>query len=522
MPTDAGLDAGVDAGPVVLPVDAGPEDGGPSLPAGATLIDEATYRQLESSGYSHPANETQAQADLTAAQAIDAANRREVDDYLTENANFLVLEPWKAMLLASSEAGEDLSVQGESDTISVHTMGRSFAYGAAASAIRGTKSRANQLSIYKSIVDGLPPNMVAQYGITPSSEAEYFTLAQLKDANERISAYRDTIELVFKPAFRLIQPLRGCETDVGGGKLFDHYGLGSHTKVDNATFSTTGLIARFDFPLRDAVSCVKNQGVRGTCWSFAAISMMEASESLKRGARVNYSEQDLINRAKLSWWPSLFEEGQSDVIGRMISEHYEPVYENAWSYNPSPSRITYKAAQSYQHSCDGFSEDCSENAHQGRFVCFQNGSPWCQFVGHSNPNTTHAPRVFTEVFNPTQPSQGIALAAIALSMSKQVEFAFLVFPEFDMAGANAGWMGVGPPRLPNVVSRGAHIAHVVTYVSNEALARVLPNATPAAGGGYFVLKNSWGATVGDAGYWYMPADYMRTSGLSIQILHEIE
>ena len=42
-----------------------------------------------------------------------------------------------------------------------------------------------------------------------------------------------------------------------------------------------------------------------------------------------------------------------------------------------------------------------------------------------------------------------------------------------------------------------------------------------AGGGYFVIKNSWGACYGDAGYAYMPASYLKATAVAVDILVEI-
>jgi C1A family cysteine protease len=51
------------------------------------------------------------------------------------------------------------------------------------------------------------------------------------------------------------------------------------------------------------------------------------------------------------------------------------------------------------------------------------------------------------------------------------------------------------------------MVHVVGYLSNTDLLKKIPTAPPGAGGGYFIIKNSWGACDGDAGYKYMPVDY---------------
>jgi len=58
---------------------------------------------------------------------------------------------------------------------------------------------------------------------------------------------------------------------------------------------------------------------------------------------------------------------------------------------------------------------------------------------------------------------------------------------------------------------GGHNIHVVGFVSNQDLAANPATATapPGSGGGYFILKNSWRPCAGDAGYYYMPVDYVK-------------
>jgi C1A family cysteine protease len=69
-------------------------------------------------------------------------------------------------------------------------------------------------------------------------------------------------------------------------------------------------------------------------------------------------------------------------------------------------------------------------------------------------------------------------------------------------------------------SIGGHAVHIVGYVSNQDIA-ANPNtasATPAPGGGYFIIKNSWGAYNGDAGYYYMPVDYLKANAQEVIVV----
>ena len=55
-------------------------------------------------------------------------------------------------------------------------------------------------------------------------------------------------------------------------------------------------------------------------------------------------------------------------------------------------------------------------------------------------------------------------------------------------------------------SYGGHALQIVGFLSNFTLNGDLFN--DAHGGGYFIIKNSWGCGAGDGGYYYVPADYV--------------
>ena len=69
---------------------------------------------------------------------------------------------------------------------------------------------------------------------------------------------------------------------------------------------------------------------------------------------------------------------------------------------------------------------------------------------------------------------------------------------------------------------GGHMVHIVGYVDNSELARKIPSAPPGEGGGYFIIKNSWGACTGDAGCKYMLVAYLEADVGDLWILGAIE
>jgi C1A family cysteine protease len=81
----------------------------------------------------------------------------------------------------------------------------------------------------------------------------------------------------------------------------------------------------------------------------------------------------------------------------------------------------------------------------------------------------------------------------ALNTPLPVMFIFDVYPEYDAAGTNGGYIGV--PQAGDS-SRGGHANVIVGY--NDALANT------GGGTGAFIVRNSWGTSWGASGYGYMP------------------
>jgi C1A family cysteine protease len=66
--------------------------------------------------------------------------------------------------------------------------------------------------------------------------------------------------------------------------------------------------------------------------------------------------------------------------------------------------------------------------------------------------------------------------------------------------------------------RGGHAVLVNGLVDNTQLPAGAP---PGSGGGYLIIKNSWSNCYGDAGYAYLPYDWVKAYALAVEVVGDI-
>jgi Papain family cysteine protease len=116
-------------------------------------------------------------------------------------------------------------------------------------------------------------------------------------------------------------------------------------------------------------------------------------------------------------------------------------------------------------------------------------------------------------WNPADPEVSTELILLNLAFNNGVTLGFWDTTRFDdlskRHGPNdfLGFLQYDPSDFAE--SRGGHVVHVVGYVTNHDLQYRDPFAPLGAGGGYFIVKNSWGRCWGDGGYGYLPWAYVK-------------
>jgi C1A family cysteine protease len=296
--------------------------------------------------------------------------------------------------------------------------------------------------------------------------------------------------------------------------------------------AASGYASRYWFPLRGFVSPVKNQGMRGTCWAFAAMAAVESRERVQNNNPADLSEQFFVSKAKIDWYKENFVDGGSAASGlnAAVDRNVILMPESGWTYNAATGRpanafadgVAGEAA-SYTGACTGYSGTCSETAHQGQIYCIKVlGIDAC---GYTSPEYSGGPggvapsRVQLLWSNgqsfDLNRYRGLLASGVSLVASFPVYEGFTSAPNGIVADY-AMQMKDDKGVLVNG-SYGGHLVQIVGFISNEQLS--FPGSAPSkiGGGGYFIIRNSW-ACAGDGGYWYVPADYVSSLFSSLEAL----
>jgi papain like protease len=486
-----------------------------------TRLDNASFLQMQANGTLKVIDCAELRRQKAQQLADDAANKATVDAFFASHPstsfladpNNLRPDPTRVPIKPVGNGNYLISyVDAAGDPQTRTTLGTSSIYAALANGIHTVPDHDNQYAIYSSFYQSLQKNHVQ----LPNNGASLptpdilidFSAADIQAYNNQIVQYWQIIQSQVPSAVLDNFPPATCDDEIGAGK--------SGNTIGDRTFATNPLsasgimgLANYPFPLKPYATCVKNQGSRGTCHSFASVAMLEETYAKQNQRWVNLSEQDLMNQYRLWWHPANYQDGGDawEELTGLRDTEYHLAYESAWDYNPSWQRGTFFGV--FYNSCLSYVETCSETAHQGHEYSTQTPTGtaygWSSPVVDERARLAFTPQSLVNFWDVGNPDLSTAYLQLHLIFGQPVALDMILPMEFGVPDNN-GFVTLFPFGKTNT---GEHVVNVIGYITNEDLAARVPNAPQGAGGGYFIVKNSWGGQFGDGGYVYLPWDLVR-------------
>lgn len=432
----------------------------------------------------------------------------------------------------------------------VVTLGKNFKMITLASAIKTFPKIENQLSIYTEMFNNIPEDEKEPLDSSMSTKNYAYSLTQstrdggyssnLQNSNnytsktlfprpEKLSKMgafeiQRHNKLISDRLYELVK-IKIIDTNIPLGYVSNpsaEEGAGNGNDRTNSTNpscttpKSNGIYKNYNWKNKYFVTSIKNQGSRGTCVAFAVASADEMTIAKKQTKWVNLSEQDYYYKNKAVWWPSVYGDGLDTFLSwkQIKVKNYKMPYENDWNYNPSYSRVDNDESQTYKDSCKGYNEECSETNHQGKMSCIDTptGKVCGTLSGAIGSSSYTVPGTVQELWSHENKNLALSLTIINLAIGNPVIISADVTPRFD-AAATTGYVTYAPFEG----NRGGHALHVSGYILNETLKQKVPGAPEGAGGGYLIVKNSWGVCFGDAGYVYLPFDWVKKYTYSMTV-----
>ncbi len=279
-------------------------------------------------------------------------------------------------------------------------------------------------------------------------------------------------------------------------------------RCQDSQFHSTSLFKNSSFPLKYYHTCIRSQGSRGTCVSFAINSILASHLMLKTDDAYNFSEQFTYFYGSFhSRGSGRYSYGLSTArtLDKFVDERVKFEFERFWKYNRSEGIADEKDSNNqYANSCDDYNgQMCTGFAFQSEEDI---SGPWWNrtrtyTVPYRGTNETHRLRG-TNTLKGFWTSSSSALDS-AISLLRDGE---PVIVSFDVQQNFRDTTRNGIVRYESSsADKGGHASVLLGFIYNSELPSGFPRAKEK---GYFILKNSWGNWAGDCGYYYVDYEYL--------------
>ena len=450
---------------------------------------------------------------LVSSASLEAQRAAREKQYQDDKSYLQALSDKSPYVLKLLEAAADLS-SADGDIPAQTGGGKTIGLMSVAQQLRGaveayTRSQdpVNALEAYTLSYGGLPDDLRAQADSPDSLKGG--SLAAIQAAASKLDALLSSVPNLDKTRL---------DTDAGSASLtggLSGQAVNPGNGMDNSGVCTpSGFVKKYWFPLKKFVSPVKDQASRGTCWAFAAIGALESRERVQNNNPANLSEQFLVNKVKQDWDSSDDKDGywSDKALETAVNKGQVFPSEGVWTYNPASSRNYPK----YDNTCNGYSGTCSDTAHESRRTCTTFIFKFCSYVKVTYSGAGVGSSRTNLVW---KSGDGFILNRYRnlLAQGYTLLADFPVYKGFSDAGGAGGIVSDYTTATSSGKKAGGHAVQLVGFLSNDDLTQ-FGNPSKVGGGGYFILKNSWGCTA-DGGYYYVPADYVQKYFGSLRTLN---
>ncbi len=368
--------------------------------------------------------------------------------------------------------------------------------------------RANQRALY----DYLQTRLAGDPDLPSVSDIITADANALRQANEAllpILEARFARDAAGKPS----DGFGACETEEGSGVVGDADDGDQTGKA--CPVSATGLFASGDWALKTSNTCVRNQGERGTSSAFALTAAIESRIARDEMRYSNLSEQHLFHQMTSRWFRVIPD--NQDNIAPILSSGiastigYSFHFEDIWHYNASYDRtqVERNGNIAFDKACHWYDgRHCSQTNHQGRMLCSVVGEN--RYCGYDSPMPITTPVKVSNlavVYEINNPDQSLTRVRRLLRAGVPIVMTFGVQP--SLLSNKNGYVSAHSESERYV---GGQAALISGFIPNHLRP---PGAPEGEGGGLFIMKNSWGRCAGDAGYYYLPADWVKAHAFNM-------
>jgi Papain family cysteine protease len=504
----------------------------PSVPADAQVVTPEEFKQLVQTEGLKVTNPAQAAALVAGNEAQFKADEAEVKLLAQTDPRLLKILNPDPSIPKTGDGDYVLTIQGKSGPFEVITDGPRRMYRRVLESRARFNNAANQLRVYRLGYDTLPENLKTGLA-TPDSllTSPLATILEARKAltvrlNEHPEALEDEQAIVASTKnVRAVNPNAkpsnfpaSPDDEEGKGKGIDREGA---SKCGFDSYSPNGLYQNFWWKQKFYHTSVKSQGGRGSCVGFAVTAALEGKIAIEKSRYVNLSEQYFWAKIAGEWDEREYGDGANtaDTADEFLDTGFKLPFESVWNYNIARSRVDHgddeffkkpgdtpeNEGDYYTKSCEGYTEHCSNTSHQRKKVCTTYGtSTFCAYQTPAISGERFGATNHDNIYDWTSWSLPVQEMRTLLKNGQTLTAGFVVNTGFD--NPTDGFITT----LNDNDVRGGHAVQIVGFISansiknHPTISSTVKNHAQNSGGGYFILKNSWGYCDGDAGYIYVP------------------